>query len=152
MPQIAAEWEEIPDFTTMASRLIEKYPDRFAGVDPDWIIAYGQTNKDRPEGKTKPYEMSGIPEPESFTNSKKYIVKLFMSEWEGRDEKCKLGLVFSALERIDKEHPEKGKVSGYDYKDQATLVRTFGVDWHTRSNLPDLLKEDIEFIEEPLSD
>lgn len=149
MPQIPAEWKPIEEFAVVAEKLIAKYPDRWAGIEPNWIIAYGCTNKDRPESKknAKPYDMSGEVAPESFTNSKKYFVKLFMSDWEGRDEVGRQWLVCSALERIDKENPDSGKVNGFDYKDQSVLVRTVGADWHTRSNLPDLLREDVEFVE-----
>ncbi len=150
MPQVPAEWEPIEEFGTISAKLIAKYPDRWAGIDPGDIIAYGCTNKDRPENKknAKPYEMSGETEPESFTNAKKYFVKLYMTDWDARDEVGRQWLVCSALERIDKENPDSGKVSGFDYKDQSVLVRTLGADWHMRGDLPDLLRDDVEFVEE----
>lgn len=148
MAQIKPQWEEIAEFISMARHLVNKYPDRFAGIDPDWIVAYGCTNKDKPEGKTKPYDMSGASEPESFTNSKKYFIKMFMSDWVSRSEENKLWVVFSALERVDKELPDSGKIGPFDYKDQGTLVRTLGADWHSRNRLPNLLTESVEIVEE----
>lgn len=152
MPQIPMQWEEIHEFVTMAEKLISHYPERYGKVDPKWIIAYGCTNKDLPEGKTKPYEMSGASEPESFTNSKKYFIKFYMSDWESKTEEAKYWLVCSALERLDREIPDNGKVGPYDLKDQATLVRTLGVDWQYKSKLPHPLRDAVEFIEQPVSD
>ena len=149
MPQVPAEWEPIKEFNRIAEKLIARYPERWSGIDPDWLIAYGCTNKDQPDDKrSKPYDMSGETEPESFTNSKKYFIKMFMSSWEGRDDICRQWLVLSALERIDKENPDSGKITGLDYKDQGVIVRTIGADWHTRSNLPDILKDNIELVED----
>jgi hypothetical protein len=54
-------------------------------------------------------------------------------------------LVFSALQRIDTEKP--GKIKPLDYADQEELVTTLGANWHERGDLPDLLTDDIDFIE-----
>ena len=145
--QVKPIWQEIPDFVSMARKIIEKYPQYFSGIDADWLVAYGVVNKDRPKGKSKPYEMSGEKEPECFTNSKKYFIKFYMSEWEARNEEGKYWLVISALERIDHETPESGKVAGYDYKDQCRLVRTLGPDWHSKGNLPHPLRSTIELVD-----
>jgi len=152
MAQTKPVWEQIGDFNIMASQLIEKYPERFGKIDPDWIIAYGIVNKDKPAAKTKPFDMSGIAEPESFTNSKKYFVKLYLSDWEARDDSNKLWIVFSALERLDRDEPDNGKVGGFDYKDLSTLVRTLGADWDGKGNLPNLLTQDVNIVDEPISE
>ena len=142
--QMPPEWEEIAEFSTMAAQLKEKYIERFGEVEIDLIIAYGCTNKDRPEKKAKLYEMSSLPEPESFTSTKQYFVKMYMSDWSAKEDNQKLVLVCSALERIDPANP--GKVGALDYRDQNVMVRTFGVDWPDR-DVPHLLKEDVEFRE-----
>lgn len=133
------EWEQIEEFDTMAAKMVEMYPERFGVIDSSSVIAYGVINKDKPAGNTKPYEMSGVTEPESFNSNKKYFVKLYMTDWEAKDDSGKEWTVFSALSRIDIEKPDSGKVLGFDYKDQGVIVRTIGADWHTRGNLPSLL-------------
>lgn len=145
MSQIKPMWSPLDEFVVMAAKLVEKYPERWGAVDVFKMIAYACTNKDRPEGKVKPYEMTGATEPESFTNSKQYFVKLFASDWESRTEEQKLTLVASALERIDVDNP--GKVGALDHRDQAVMLRTFGIDWHDRRDLPHLLNDDVEFKE-----
>ncbi len=152
MSQTKPVWEQIKQFNTFAEQLIEKYPERFGKIEPIWFICYAITNKERPDANTKPYEMSGVTEPESFTNTKKYFVKLYLTDWDSRDEAGRKWLVFSALDRLDSDEPDNGKVRGFDYKDQATLVRTLGPDWHQRGNLPDPLLQDIRFVDEPQID
>lgn len=147
MPQVPLVWEEIPEFTQMAASIIEHYPSRFGQIDPRWIVAYGISNKDEPEGKKgKPYEMTGSKEPESFTNTKKYFFKTFMSFWNSCNDELKIWLVIAALDRIDSDHPESGKLKPYDYKDQSVMVRTLGPDWERKFNLPNPLKTDVPLV------
>lgn len=141
MAQTKPVWVEAEDFADMAAKLVEKYPERFGEIDVDQIIAYVCMNKDRPEGKTKPYEMCGSVPPESFTNSKTYFVKMFNDVWD-RTRVQKLALVFSALSRIDPSNP--GKVKPLDYSDQEEMVNNFGANWHEREDLPDLLSENVD--------
>lgn len=145
MPQEAPTWEEIPEFTKIAAQLIEKYQERYVGIEPAWIICYGINNKSRPATKTQIYSVSGEPEPECLTNSKKYFIKMFLEDWEELPPENKTWLVCSVLERIDKDDPASGKVNPLDYKDQGTCVRTLGPDWLYRNNLPDLLKDKVKF-------
>ncbi|NMC62389.1 MAG: hypothetical protein GYA55_04405 [SAR324 cluster bacterium] len=143
--QVKPKWEEITEFCQLAAKMVEKYPERFGSVEVDRIVAYGCTNKERPDKKAKLYEMSGETEPESFTNSKTYFIKMFMSDWESRDEAAKLLIVASALSRIDPDNP--GRVGPLDYRDQNVMVKTFGPDWQDRSDVPHLLKDQISFRE-----
>lgn len=152
MAQIKPVWEEIPKFIKMANQLVEKYPERFGNIETEWLVAYGITNKDKPERNTKPYEMSGIAEPESFAcQPRKYFVKFYMSDWEGRSEVNQMWVVFSALSRLDRDEPGNGKVAGFDYKDQATLIRTLGPDWYGRGDLPNLLSDNVDIVDEVLA-
>lgn len=148
MPQVKPAWTEIEEFSQMAEKLVSKYRDKFAHIDTEWIVAYS-SNKERPEKKAKPYDMAGEPEPLSFTNSKTYFVMFHQGEWESRDERGKLALVFSALLRIPEKDPESGKVGPLDYRDQNIMVRTFGPDWQMRDQIPHLLDENVDFVENP---
>jgi len=148
MAQIKQEWEIINEWDGLVQKVIEKFPEHFDHVDLSLIIAYKCTNKPMPEGKTKLYDMSGQTEPEAFTNSKKYFVKMFHDVWDIMDDRNRLLIVFSALSRIDKEKPDSGKVSGFDLHDQSFMVRTFGPDWATRSDVPNILTESIRIVEE----
>lgn len=148
MPQVKPVWTEIEEFSQMVDKLVAKYPEKFAHINPEWLIAY-ESNKEKPEKKAKPYDMAGEPEPMAFTNSKRYFVMFHQGEWEARSEEGKLALVFSALLRIPEKDPESGKVGPLDYRDQNLMVRTFGPDWQMRGQIPHLLNEDIAFVENP---
>lgn len=148
MAQIKPEWEEIPEFITMAKKLIEKYESELGHVDTNLIVAYKCVNKTKPESRTKNYDMSGQSEPEAFTNTRKYFVKVFHDVWDNMDEKNRLLLVREALLRIDAENPESGKVAGYDLHAQSRMIRTFGVDWETRSDVPNILEDRVDLITE----
>ena len=100
-----------------------------------------ETRKDRPEGKSKPYDMTGTTPPESFTNSKTYFVAIYNNVWE-QTRPQKLALVFSALTRIDPTNP--GKIKPLDYSDQEEMVSNFGANWHERGDLPDLLSGNVD--------
>ncbi len=145
MAQIPPEWESVPEFVEMSSRIVEKYPERFGEIEVSQIVAYKCTNKDKPEKKAKSYEMTGSTEPESFTNEKTYFVKFFSSDWESKTTEQKLLMVCSALSRIDTTNP--GKIGPLDYRDQNVMVRTFGTDWVERGDVPNLLNESISFRE-----
>ena len=125
----------------------EKYPERFAHIDAGQLVAYGCVNKDRPDGKLKPYEMSAEKSPESFTNTKQYFIKLYMKEWEIFSTELKQWYVFSALTRIVPDKP--GKLAPLDYSDQAVIVRTIGPDWYKKQKLPNLLSgQPLRFVDE----
>jgi len=152
MAQIKPEWEEIPEFITMARKIIEKYESELGHVDPDFIVAYKCINKTKPESRTKNYDMSGQSEPEAFTNTKKYFIKVFHDVWDTMDENNRLLVVLSSLKRIDADNPESGKVTGYDLHDQSFMARTFGVDWVTRSDVPNILDDRVNLVTEPRVD
>ncbi len=141
MAQIKPVYNESEEFAEMAAKLVEKYPERFGEIDVDQIVAYTLMNKDRPDGKSKPYEMTGTTPPESYTNSKTYFVAIYNNVWE-RTRSQKLALVFSTLSRIDPTSP--GKVKPLDYSDQEEMVSNFGANWHERDDLPDLLSGNVD--------
>lgn len=144
------QWAEIPEFTNLVEKLIAKYPERFSSIEPDWFVAYGCVNKERPKDSSKPpYDIEGETEPKSFTNTKKYFITVFQNDWDGRSEESKIAIVFAALSRIDQDNPQSGKILSYNYKDQDVMVRTFGPDWHLRGRLPNLLKDEIRIQDEP---
>jgi hypothetical protein len=150
MPQIKPEYEEMPEFITMARKLIEKYTSEIGHVPINLVAAYKITNKTKPEHKTKLYDMDGCIEPQSFTNTKKYFVTVFHDIWDNMDNKNRQLVVLSALCRIDKDEPESGKVGGYDMHDQSFMARTFGVDWAVRHDVPDILSQTVRLVDEPL--
>jgi len=131
------QWKEVPEFCQIASRLVEKYPERFSDIEVDKIVAYACTNHLRPDKDKKPYTIKGAKPPESFTNNKPYCVKFYLNVWEQTEEQ-KIATVYSALSRIDVSTP--GGILPLDYADQEEMVVRFGPNWQEKGNLPNLLK------------
>lgn len=136
------EYVTLEEWTKIASQLVEAYPAEWGDIDVSKIAAYAILNKDRPEGKAKAYEMTGETEPESFTNTKQYFVKLFKSDWDAQPDEKKVAYVVSALDRIDTENP--GKVlPPFDYRDQNIMVHTYGPNWQNNPDIPNILREKV---------
>lgn len=150
MAQIKPEYEEMPEFLTIARKLVEKYPSELGHVPVNLVVAYKITNKEKPESKANLYGMGGCMEPEAYTNTKKYFITVFHDTWDNMDTKNKQLIVLSALSRISKDEPESGKVSGCDLHDQAFMARTFGVDWAIRHDVPDILTQTVRLVDEPI--
>lgn len=140
MPQTPASWVEIPEFVTLCRKIIQKYSDKFTGINPEVIVAYVCNNKSRPEKKKTLYKIDPQVEPVSFTNSKTWIITMFQDDWE-KDMAHKLVMVYSILLRLDPLDP--GKVKPLDYADQEEMISAFGSHWYDRSDLPNILEERI---------
>jgi len=141
--QVIPEFERLSEWEEMAKQVVDKYPERFSHVDVSKIIAYFITNK--PETKNvRPYEMQTDKLPMRMTNPHEYFVWFkHQSEWFDRPKNIKAALVVSALERIDPDNPYI--VSPLDYRDQTSMVRTFGIDWFLNPDIPNVLEEEIQF-------
>lgn len=140
MPKEKPTWEEITEFSEMAKKVADKYTELFSKVEVDKIICYG-SDKEPNELKAKKYDMAGIGEPEVFTNTKQYFVKLPKVVWDEKSENQKLALVFECLDRVDTDNP--GKVKPLDFRARSVMVRSFGADYDEREDLPNLLNEDV---------
>jgi hypothetical protein len=136
MSQTAPVWEELPQFVAIARDQIAKNPHLFDHIDPNLIIAYGVSNKQRPASRTKLYDMSVQKAPEVLTNTKKYIIKFFMSDWEARPSNTRCWIVCEILHRIDPENPDK--IKPYDYAALQFMVGQLGPAWQDRTDLPDI--------------
>ena len=144
MANIKPEFETVEEFDDIASKLVNKYPEVFGGIECDKIKCVGITNKERKEGK-KMWEVRGVPAPLSMDCPFSYYIIIFMSDWAEMDEKRRAMLVASTLMAVPHEDEKEGKVNPFDLKDYITMVRTFGVDYLDRSEVADILKDDIEW-------
>jgi len=152
MPKQKAIWIQVTEFNDIAAQLKERYPEVFSELEVDELIAWAVSNKSRPEKKKKFYEISAPPEPESFTNEKKVIVKYFKDDWENATEQQKQWLVFEAMARVDTE-ADPVKIRPLDYQGLSLILRTAGLNWETNPSLPDLIRDKIDFhIEEDLGE
>ena len=144
MAQIKKEFEAVEEFDDIASKLVNKYPEVFGGVDCEKIKCVAITNKNRREGK-KLWEVRGVPAPISMDCPFNYYIILFMEDWIEMNDNRRAVLVAATLMAIPHEEDKEGKVNNFDMKDYYTMVRTFGVDYLESEGIPDILNEDVKW-------
>lgn len=144
MPQVAPNYEELPEFLDIADQLIDRFPDMFGQIDLGRISAFAVTNKDRKDASKPIWEIMPVKPPVSILCNKDYIINVFQNSYEELGEKHKAVLVADALNAISTEG--KGKLNPKDLKEYAVMVRTLGVDFMENPDIPDLLNENVEWV------
>lgn len=139
MAQVDPVYQEIPEFLQIADKLIEAHPDLFANIDVATIACCGITNKDRSEKKTQLWELKAIKPPISLFCPKSYVVVFFQKDWDSLSEKHRHLITADVLCSIPP--GGGGDIKPMDYKDHSVMLRTFGVDYMNRSDVPDLLSD-----------
>jgi hypothetical protein len=145
MAQIKPEYEAIKEFRTISEKLVQKYPDVLEGVNAALISCVGVTNKDPKEGKAI-WELHPVKYPPRLDCPYDYYVIVNMKDWDAFDLKHKALLAFDVLCSISREEP--GKVVPFDLKDHAVVLRTVGVDYMKRADVPDILTDNIDWKKE----
>jgi hypothetical protein len=102
-------------------------------------------NKDPKEGKQL-WELKNVPYPIRLDCPYDHYVIVNSKDWYAMDEKHQALLVFDVLCSIDREEP--GKVVPFDLKDHSVIIRTVGTDYMRRADVPDILKDNIEWKKE----
>lgn len=150
MAQQKPEYEEIEDFNEYIVELVEKYPEMFPGANAEEyssnIKAFGLINKPFKDGKDPVERIYGIADPVRKVCEVSYIVSVYQEVWDAMSEKHRAALVMSALRRIPTDATSEGKLTPLDYKDDGAMVRTLGVDYLDRDDIPDLLNDDVEWV------
>ncbi|NJL70105.1 MAG: hypothetical protein HC888_00220 [Candidatus Competibacteraceae bacterium] len=150
MAQVKAEWEIIPEFNELAEKLVEKYKQKFYGIETDIIRCYAITNKERSQKNNKFWELKPVPYPVRLDCPYSYYITVHLSDWEGMEKKHRLAMIAQILHSIpldENGQMEDGKVIPFDLKDHSPMVRTFGADYLVRDDIPDLLDEEVEWID-----
>ncbi len=137
MAQIKPEFEAIPEFRKVASKLVEIYPEVLNGINASEIQCVGVINKEWKQGKPL-FEIKTVEMPIKMDTPYSYYVIIPSSEWNARDEAHKAALVMDVLCCISREGD--GKVVAFDKKDHAVMLRTLGVDYHTSPDIPNILE------------
>lgn len=137
MAQSKPEYESIPEFRQIASKLIELYPEVLDGVNANEIQCVIVLNKDWKQGKPL-FEIKTVEMPIRMDIPYSYYVIIPASEWYARDEAHKAALVMDALCSISPDGD--GRVIQFDLKDHAVMLRTLGVDYHVSPSIPNILE------------
>lgn len=145
MPQVKPEYEVIEEFKTIALKLLEKYPDVLDGINPNLLRCVGVTNKDPKEGKPL-FELQQVRYPQRLDLPYDFYVVVNMHDWQTFDESHQAALIFDVLCSVSRDGD--GKVVPFDLKDHSVVVRSLGVDYMLRPDIPNILTDNIKWKKE----
>ena len=146
MPATKPEYEVVEEFSDIAKKVIEKYPEVFHGLDVGEIRCVSITNKDRKDNDDNFWQVMPVKMPVRSDCQFGWYIIVYATDWEGFDDRHKNILVASALCSIPKDETEIGKTLPPDYKDYAVMLRTFGPDYLQNDDTPDILEDDIKWV------
>lgn len=144
MPQVAPNYEELPEFLDIADQLVDRFPEVYGNTDLGRIACFAVTNKERKDSSKPIWEIMPIKSPLSILCNKDYVIKVFQNSYEELGDKHKTALVADALNAISEEG--KGKINPKDLKEYAIMIRTLGVDFMDNPDIPDLLNDDVNWV------
>ncbi len=145
MPQIRPEYEVIEEFKAIAAKLVEKYPEVLDGINPNAVRCVGVTNKDPKEGKPL-WEVRPVPMPIRLDCPYDYYVIVNAHDWSSWSPNHQALLAMDVLCSLSREGD--GKVVPFDLKDHAVMLRTVGVDYMKRADVPDIINDQIDWKKE----
>lgn len=141
--QIEPIYEDVSEFVLYADKLIEKYPDQFGNIDVATIACVAIQNKQRSDKKSQLWDIKAIKPPISRYCQKQYIFVFFQHDWDELSEKHRKIIVADCLCSIPP--GGGGSVNPMDYKDHSMMLRTLGVDYMGRDDVPDPLEDIVEW-------
>jgi hypothetical protein len=150
MAQTPPEYSALDEFMDLAKQLVEKHSEKFYGIDLEVVAARQITNKDRGEKNNKLYEVMAVKPPVREDCKYAFYIIIHQSDWNILEKKHKLLLIAQSLHSISLDENgdmEEGKLNAPDMKDFSSMLRTFGPDYLVKDNVPDLLDDEVKWIE-----
>ena len=141
MAQVKPTYEEVTEFSDIAEKLVQKYPDLYSHIDSNIIKCLAINNKERPDSR-KLWEIKALPEYALPDCPYAYYAIIYLHDWSEMTEKIRNRLIATILYAIP---DEEGKVRPFDYRNFGPMVRTLGIDYLEDEEGPDPLTEDVEW-------
>jgi len=141
MARTKREFVESVELYDLAEQIIDKY--QFLDhIDVNKI--YFAFCTDKSAAKTKPFIMGNISnELVQKVANYKYQIAFYLDKWNDLGEEKQLIMLFKALYSISEEFD--GKMRKIDPMDPYVILKTFGIDWGFRDDLPNLLTDPVHF-------
>ena len=149
MAQDKPEYEVNDEFNKMATKIVDKYPEKFDSVEIDRVCCVNITNKDRKEKGSgeRIWKLIAVKMPMAIHCAYGWYVVLFSQDWDEKSEKHKLLLVTEVLHGLPTDTDNEGKVYPLDTKGYHAVFNTFGLDCHDDPDIPHILNDDINWKE-----
>ena len=138
------EYEVNQEFNKLAVQIVEKYPEKFYGINIDKVRCVNIVNKERT--KKAIWRIDAVKMPMALDSPFSLYVIIHSSDWNEYNDVQKLLLTADILHGIANGDDEDTKLVPPDTKGYASMFRTFGgIDYMDDPNAPDILKKDIEW-------
>jgi len=148
MAQGKKQYEVNDEFNEMATKLVEKYIEKFDNVKISRVCCVNITNKTRKEkegSSERIWKLDAVKMPVAMHCSFSWYVVLHSSDWDDLSEKHKLALVADVLHGFPNELDNEGKVNPVDTKGYHAVFNTLGMDYLDDPDIPHLLDEDVKW-------
>jgi len=144
MPQVKKEYEVVEEYQSIASALVNKYPEVFGEMDVTKLRCVAIMNKDRKNDKL--WEVRPVPMPIRMDCPYAYYITIFNKDWVEMDEIRRQYLVADTLHAIPDSEDEEGKVIAHDAKYYNPMLRTFGPDFMENAKLKNMLESEVKWV------
>lgn len=135
------EFVESVELYDLASQIVDKY-EFLDHINVDKI--YFAFCTDPSTKKSKPLMMGNVSnELAQKVSSCKYQIAFYMDKWTEWDEETQLIMLFKALYYISEDFD--GSKRKLDPMDPYVVLKTFGLDWELREDLPNILSKTVNF-------
>jgi len=146
MAQEKPEYEVNEEFNNMAVKIVEKYPEKFNGIEIDKVCCVNLTNKSRKEKEgtvERIWKLQAVKMPMAIHCPYGWYVVLHSSDWDDMSEKHKVALTADVLHGLPVDLDNQGKVNQCDTKGYLSVFKTIGINYLDDPDIPHLLKDDI---------
>ena len=141
MPRESKEYEIVEEFDGMVRKLIDLNGEKFGHIDPNVLRMAAITNKE----SSYEYKVKAVANPTAlFCPDVRFIITVFMSDWESYSEDRKALIICKALLSLEPDEKEP-KVNPFDLSDHSDMIRTFGIDYLENPEIQGLLTSPIDW-------
>ena len=141
MARTKREFVESEALKDLAEQIINKY-EFLDHIDVDKM--YFAFCTDPSTEKAKPLIMGNISnELAQKVAHSKYQIAFYLDKWQNWDEETQLIMLFKALYGISEDFD--GKLRKLDITDPYVILKTFGLDWTFRDDLPNIFIDPVNF-------
>lgn len=150
MAQDKPEYDINSEFNSMATKIAEKYPEKFDNIKVGRVCCVNITNKTRKEKEgngERIWKLQAVKMPIALHNPYGWYVILYSEDWDDMGEKHKLALVADVLHGLPTDVDNEGKVNPYDTKGFHSIFKTLGMDYLDDPDIPHILNDDIKWKE-----
>jgi hypothetical protein len=148
MAQEKPEYEVNDEFNTMATQIVEKYPEKFNNIDVGKVCCVNLTNKNRKDkdgSVERIWKIMPVKMPIAMHCTYSWYVVIYSHDWEDLSEKHKLALVADVLHGFPNEIDNEGKVNPCDTKGYLSIFKTIGIDYLDDPDIPHILEKEVEW-------